>query len=409
VRHCFAWSGPDDPVRLEDIRQAGAADIVSSLTGVPCGEPWSDGDIERRAREIALRGGRGEPTGLTWSIAGRLPVHDKIKLRVNGFRGLVEDYLESLANLARRGLKTVCTYFTPASERTRTSLSWCLPDGSRVTAYDGVLIAAYDILVLDRPGARDDYPEATVETAMRLFASMGKGAREALEEAVQAGLPAGRDGAEALRERLAPFRGVTRSRLRENLYAFLNAIAPLCEDRGIRIALHPDDPPLSVLGLPRALCTMEDVKALTAAVPSPSVGIVLCAGTFGARPDNDPVAIFERVAGRVHLVHMGNVGYLGGRDDAFHDSPSIRGAVDLPRLAAAILREEERRKALGRTDCGIPVCPYGGGIYARDSDGKGASGLSFTGRAVRLAELRGLEAGARLALSAARTEDAERA
>jgi mannonate dehydratase len=406
MRQCFEWCGPDDPVKLEDIRQAGATDIISSLRSIPCGEPWPDDEIERRAREAAVYRGSGKPTGIRWSIAGCLPVHDKIKLRVNGFQSLIEVYKESLANLAKRDVRTVCMNFMPASERTRTSLSWGLPDGSRVTAYDGVLMAAYDIFVLERPGAREDYPVATVETAVRLFASMTEGARDALEEAAQAGLPGGRDGADALRERLAPFRGMTRSRLKENLYAFLNAIAPLCEDRGIKVALHPDDPPLSVLGLPRTLGTMDDVKDLAAAVPSQNVGIVLCAGTFGARPDNDPVAIFERFAGRVHLVHMGNVGYLDGRDDAFHDSGSIRGAVDLPRLAAAILEEEDRRRALGWTDYAVPVSPDDGRLFARDSGGTSAAGLSFTGRAVSLAELRGLEAGARLALSMARADGA---
>jgi mannonate dehydratase len=398
VRQCFRWFGPDDPVGLADIRQAGATDIVTSLHHLACGEAWPDDEIARRVREVSGEGRR--PSGLEWTIAESLPVHESIKLRTNGCLQKIEYYQESLSALAGRGIKVAVFNFMPATDWTRTDLENELPDGSRSTAYDGVMVAAYDIFLLERPGARSDYPEATVEAAKRLYSGMDHRARDALASAILLGLPGGGGSLchEALRERIAAYRGVTKARLRENLYAFMNALAPVCEASGIRLAVHPDDPPLSVFGLPRAMSTAEDVEAMAAAVPSPSAGLVLCAGSLGSRPDNDPVALFQRFADRVHFVHMRNIHYLAGRDDAFMESGSLAGSIDMPRLMEAIVREEERRRELGRDDYLIPVRPDLGKLFSRDAGWNYYPGYSFIGRTAALAELRGLEAGIRHAL-----------
>jgi mannonate dehydratase len=409
MRQCFRWFGPDDPVRLQDIRQTGATDIVSALHHIPYGVLWPENEIARRSRDISWDGDRNADSGLRWTIVESLPIHESIKLRSEGFLARIDSYKQSLVNLSRRGIKVVCFNFMPATDWTRTGLMVELADGSMVSSYDGVLVAAFDIFGLGRPEAKVDYPEATVAAATRAWSGMGKAERDKLAETILLGFPGRADGIslEALRERIAAYRGVTRARLRENLHSFLNAIVTVCEAHGLRLAIHPDDPPLSVFGLPRAMSTADDVAAMAEAVPSAAAGLALCTGSFGSRPDNDPAAIFERFADRVHFVHMRNVRFLDGRDDAFEESGSLRGAADLPKIMQALVREEERRKALGRADYRIPVRPDHGKLFARDKVTEFYPGYSFIGRAVNLAELRGMEAGIRQAQGLAETAEGD--
>jgi mannonate dehydratase len=393
MRQAWRWFGPEDPVSLREIRQAGATDVVSALHHLPCGALWTEAEIARHRDRIEA----GGSTGLSWTVVESLPVHEAIKTHAPGWRDHLAVYLESLANLGRQGLATVCYNFMPVLDWTRTDLAMELPDGSRVLACDMAGLAAFDLFILGRPGADADYPAVELEAAMNRYRSLDGPGRERLTRSILMGLPGTVDDltVEGFRAQLASYRDIDAEALRAHFHGFLEAVLPVCERHGMRMAIHPDDPPRPIFGLPRIMSTAADVEALLARFPSPACGLTLCTGSFGSRADNAPAAMFERFGPRVHFAHLRNVAFVQDGTRSFHEAGHLSGAVDMPRTMAALIREEERRRAAGVADWQIPVRPDHGRLLDCDRDRGCYAGYSYVGRLMGLAELRGLEAGLR--------------
>jgi mannonate dehydratase len=384
---------------LREIRQAGATDVVSALHHLPCGVLWTEPEIIRHQDRVARDPERGGPTGLRWTVVESLPVHESIKTRREGFRSRLEAYKESLANLGRQGLTRVCCNFMPVLDWTRTDLAMELEDGSRVLGCDLAEQAAFDLYILGRQGAEADYTPAELDGARQRFAAMAEPERQQLAQSILLGLPGTVDDLTLadFRRQLDGYRGIDAGTLKENLYSFLEEVMPVCDAFGIRMAIHPDDPPRPIFGLPRIMSTAADVEDLFRRIPSPNCGLTLCTGSFGSLEENDPAAMLERFAPRVHFVHFRNVAFAGDGTRSFHESGHLAGAVDLPRAMAALIREEDRRRAQGLADWEIPVRPDHGRLFDCDRNRGSYAGYSYVGRLVGLAELRGLELGLRRA------------
>ncbi len=406
MRQSWRWFGPQDPITLRDIAQAGATDIVTALHHIRCGDLWTEAEIAKRVQEVAFDPVTNRPTGLRWSVVESVAVHEDIKTQRGPWRERIEVYKQSLTNLAKHGLTTICYNFMPVLDWTRTDLEMELPDGSSVLNCDADAIAAFDLFILKRPGASASYSADEVDRAKTLFARLTDEEKARISNSILMGLPGTVDDltpAEFLTE-LERYRGIDANRLRQNLVDFLSEIMPLCDRLGIRMAIHPDDPPRPIFGLPRILSCAEDVVALFAAVPSANCGLTLCTGSFGGRPENNPAAMFEQFAPRIHFAHLRNVTYPATRNEkevnrrTFHESNHLTGHVDMVRTMTALIREEERRKAAGQADWLIPVRPDHGKLMDIDRAKKCYNGYSFGGRVIGLAELRGLEFGLRSSL-----------
>ena len=393
MRQAWRWFGPQDPVTLREIRQAGATDVVSALHHLPCGALWTEVEIARHLDMIEAGGG----TGLRWTVVESLPVHEAIKTRQSGWRDCLATYLQSLENLGRQGLTTICYNFMPVLDWTRTDLALELADGSRVLDCDMAGLAAFDLFTLGRPGADADYPASEREAAAELFRNLDGPGRERLTRSILMGLPGTVDDltVEGFKAQLETYRHIDADVLRANFHGFLEAVLPVCDRYGIRLAIHPDDPPRPIFGLPRIMSTAADVEAMFERFPSPNCGLTLCTGSFGSRADNDPAAMFERFAARVHFAHLRNVAFAQDGTRSFHEAGHLSGAVDMPRTMAALIREEERRRGLGQAEWRIPVRPDHGRLLDCDRDRGCYAGYSYAGRLIGLAELRGLEAGLR--------------
>jgi mannonate dehydratase len=393
MRQSFRWFGPKDPISLSEFRQAGVTDVVTALHHVPCGQLWTTEEISRRAREVS-------EAGMAWTVAESLPIHEDIKRRTGDFRGKIHDYMAGLENLAASGVKVICYNFMPVLDWTRTELNLLLPDGTRTMFYDMIDQAAFDLFILKRPGAAADYPAATVKAAEARFASMDDAKRAKLSDSILMGLPGTVDDLtiEEFRAMIATYKGIDDAVLRKNLYAFLNEIMPLCEYLGVRMAIHPDDPPRPIFGLPRIMSRESDIDRMVAEVQSRNCGIAFCTGSFGGRKENDPVGMFERHVDRVFFAHFRNLHYLDGRDDAFYESGQLTGDFDMARLMTSLVKEEERRKAAGDPNWQIYVRPDHGRLFECDVKRGSYAGYSYVGRVMGLAELRGLEVGIRSAM-----------
>lgn len=382
----WRWFGPGDPIALREIRQAGATDIVTALHEVPCGEPWTPEAIAERVREV-------EAAGLRWTVVESVAVHEDLKTRTGNWQHYLEVYRQNLRHLAAAGVKVVCYNFMPLLDWTRTDVEHLLPDGSRVLRCDGDAIAAFALCILKRVGAEANYDPGTAARARALFAALDAEGAALLSRSILLGLPGTVDdfSVEDFRQALRRYDGIDADTLRVNLHAFLADLMPLCEALGIRMAIHPDDPPRPIFGLPRVMSTAADLERLFEAVPSPCNGVTLCTGSFGGRQDNDPAALFERFAHRVHFAHFRNVAFTA--EATFHESSHLEGHVDMARAMLALLREESRRRAEGRSDWAIPLRPDHGRLLDCDVARGCYAGYSYVGRAIGLAELRGLEYG----------------
>ncbi len=374
------WFGPSDPVRLHDIRQAGASGIVTALHEIANGNVWPHAAIVARKAEI-------EAAGLVWSVVESLPVHEVIKTRGPAWTELIDNYRQSLANLAACGIRTVTYNFMPVIDWTRTDLAWAMPDGARALRFELEAAAVFDIHILRRAGAERDYSAAMVEGAERRFARMDAGERHLLEKTIIAGLPGSEETftVDRFRDALAQYDAVDADTLRANHIAFLEAVCPLADDLGIRLVVHPDDPPFALFGLPRVVSTEADVARLFARVPNPSNGLCFCAGSFGARADNDLPGMIERLGDRIGFLHLRSV--QRERDGAFHEAAHLAGDADMVALVAAIhtLQTHEGRS--------IPMRPDHGHQMLDDLSKHTLPGYSLLGRMRGLAELRGLERG----------------
>lgn len=379
----WRWFGPDDSVTLERIAQAGATGVVTSLHHIPTGEAWPLAEIERRKREI-------ESAGLTWAVAESVPVHNDIKTRSGDYQRQIDNYQESLRNLGAAEVNVVCYNFMPVVDWTRTNLDYALPNNSRALSFEMADFAAYDVFLLERENAPADYDPAVLAQARQRFEAMSETEREFLEKNIIAGLPGGEGSYDraGIRRAIEGFVQLGETGLRTNLFTFLEAVVPVAEEVGVRLCIHPDDPPFSLFGLPRVVSTAADARTLLDAVPSQSNGLTLCAGSFGARGDNDLVAMVREFGPRINFVHLRNI--RREADGSFYESDHLDGDNDMVGLIGALLDEEAERQAHGRVDR-IAMRPDHGHLMGEELDQAGVRpGYSYVGRLKGLAELRGV-------------------
>ena len=394
MRHTWRWFGPRDPVSIDDMLQAGVKGVVTALHHVPTGAVWSREEIARRQDEVG-RMRDGASSGLAWEVVESLPVSEAIKTQTGDWRAHVENWIASARNLRAAGIEVICYNFMPVLDWTRTDLAWRRPNGARCMRFDLADFVAFDIHILERPGAAEDFPEALRAEAARRFAAMSDARRGELAGNVVFGLPG---AAETLsmgdvRDLLATYARVGEARLRANFNAFLESVAPVAQEIGLRLCCHPDDPPFPLLGLPRIMSTEADYVERLAAVDLPANGVTLCSGSLGARPDNDLPGMMERLGDRVHFLHLRNV----RRDTetvpaSFFEDEHLGGQTDMVALVARVLAEEARRRAAGRADWQIPMRPDHGQEILDDIGRGGQPGYPAIGRLKGLAELRGVEA-----------------
>ena len=392
MKQTWRWFGPRDLTGIDDIIQSGAEAVVSALHHLPTGAVWEPEEIARRQREIATRRD-GSPSGLAWEVVESLPVSEDIKKQTGDWRAHIANYRQSLRHLAQAGIEAICYNFMPVLDWTRTDLHWRLPHGGTCMRFDLEDFAAFDIHILKRAGAGEDYPEAVVEAAARRHAAMDEGTRRKLVRSVTMGLPGSTEtmSLEDMRRHLAEYGAISPERLRAHFIAFLEEVVPEAEKLGLRLCCHPDDPPFPLLGLPRIMSTGDDYRHILRAVDSPANGMTLCSGSLGARPDNDLPAIMAALGERVHFIHLRNVRREGGAVmGSFFEAEHLAGNTDMVALIAAILAEERRRRDAGRTDWSIPMRPDHGQDILDDLGRNAQPGYPTIGRMKGLAELRGV-------------------
>jgi mannonate dehydratase len=379
----WRWFGPQDPVTLSHARQAGAHGVVTALHHIYDGRIWTPEDIAERMALV-------QKAGMIWSVCESIPVNSAIKLRNENWRRYVDAWKESLANLGKGGVPVVCYNFMPVVDWTRTNLLYPTEAGGFALRFDMIDFAAYDLFVLKRRAAEESYDPAVVEAARRRLAGMSEDQVLTLEDNIIAGLPGGEDShtRETIRGHIAAFDEISDEDMRANLIEFLKEVVPVAVENNVRLAIHPDDPPFSLFGLPRVVSKAEDIETILAAVNEAANGITLCAGSYGSRQGNDVVAMAERFAGRIHFAHLRNVSK--GSDGSFTESEHLAGDVNMVSLISVLRREERRRADAGRADSIIPMRPDHGHLLIDDQTKTVNPGYSCIGRLKGLAELRGV-------------------
>ena len=381
MQETFRWFGESDPVKLSYIKQAGATGVVTALHHIQNGEVWEVEEIQKVKNKILA-------AKLEWTFIESIPIHENIKLRNGDYLQRIENYKQSLVNVAACGIKNVCYNFMPVLDWTRTHLHWKLEDGSTALRFDKVEMAVFETYILKREGVEEVYSEAVLEKAKERFSEMTSEEKTRLEDNILKGLPGTVDDLTipVFKEMIAQYEDISHKDLKANLSFFLNAVIPVAEENGIKMAIHPDDPPFDIMGLPRIIKSESDLKDLIGFIDSPSNGITFCTGSLGANPENDLPKMIEKFGDKIHFLHLRNV--RREADGSFYEDNHLEGSSDMFEIVKAVLEVEKKRGTQ------LPMRPDHGHQMLQDLDTDNAySGYSAIGRLRGLAELRGLEMG----------------